>query len=105
MADTTQPDAKKRKVDDEHGSLAPTSGLLIKRLSEKARLPTRGSALAAGYDLYRHAFHFDETVRANKCRSVRKIRLSLQRVRRSSTPRYLSRFLWALMVALLLVVG
>ncbi|KAF8600841.1 dUTP diphosphatase [Ceratobasidium sp. AG-I] len=30
----------------------PSSNLLIKRLSEKARLPTRGSALAAGYDLY-----------------------------------------------------
>jgi len=26
--------------------------LLIKRLSDKARLPTRGSPLAAGYDLY-----------------------------------------------------
>ncbi len=26
--------------------------LLIKKLSEKARLPTRGSAFAAGYDLY-----------------------------------------------------
>ncbi|KAI8826172.1 dUTP diphosphatase [Fimicolochytrium jonesii] len=26
--------------------------LLVKRLSEKARLPTRGSAFAAGYDLY-----------------------------------------------------
>jgi dUTPase len=26
--------------------------LLIKKLSDKARLPTRGSALAAGYDLY-----------------------------------------------------
>jgi hypothetical protein len=53
MADSTQPDAKKRKVDEEHSTLAPTSGLLIKRLSEKARLPTRGSPLAAGYDLYR----------------------------------------------------
>ncbi|KZT62154.1 dUTP diphosphatase [Calocera cornea HHB12733] len=31
---------------------APTSQLLIKKHSEKARLPTRGSALAAGYDLY-----------------------------------------------------
>ncbi|QRW22316.1 dUTP diphosphatase [Rhizoctonia solani] len=31
---------------------APVSHLLIKRLSEKAKLPTRGSALAAGYDLY-----------------------------------------------------
>lgn len=26
--------------------------LMIKRLSEKARLPTRGSAFAAGYDIY-----------------------------------------------------
>lgn len=26
--------------------------LLIKKLSEKARLPTRGSAFAAGYDMY-----------------------------------------------------
>lgn len=26
--------------------------LLIKKLSEKGRLPTRGSAFAAGYDLY-----------------------------------------------------
>ncbi|KAB5592048.1 Deoxyuridine 5'-triphosphate nucleotidohydrolase [Ceratobasidium theobromae] len=32
--------------------LAPASQLLIKRLSEKAKLPTRGSKLAAGYDLY-----------------------------------------------------
>lgn len=32
---------------------APTSTLLIKRLSDKATLPKRGSALAAGYDLYR----------------------------------------------------
>jgi len=30
----------------------PSSSLRIKRLSEKARLPKRGSALAAGYDLY-----------------------------------------------------
>jgi hypothetical protein len=26
--------------------------LLIKRLSEHAKVPTRGSALAAGYDIY-----------------------------------------------------
>jgi dUTP pyrophosphatase len=32
---------------------APNQTLLIKRLNENARLPTRGSALAAGYDLYR----------------------------------------------------
>ncbi|EIM85596.1 dUTP diphosphatase [Stereum hirsutum FP-91666 SS1] len=36
----------------EKSDIAPTSNLLIKRLSEKAKLPTRGSALAAGYDLY-----------------------------------------------------
>ncbi|CCA75081.1 probable dUTP pyrophosphatase [Serendipita indica DSM 11827] len=30
----------------------PSRSLLIKRLNENARLPTRGSALAAGYDLY-----------------------------------------------------
>jgi len=30
----------------------PVSKLLIKRLSEKARLPTRGSHFSAGYDLY-----------------------------------------------------
>jgi hypothetical protein len=59
MADTIQPDTKKRKMDAEHDNLAPTSSLLIKRLSEKARLPTRGSALAAGYDLYRYAHNYD----------------------------------------------
>lgn len=32
----------------------PATKLLIKRLSEKAKLPTRGSALSAGYDLYRY---------------------------------------------------
>lgn len=32
---------------------APASQLRIKKLSKKARLPTRGSPLAAGYDLYR----------------------------------------------------
>jgi len=33
-------------------TLAAEAPLLIKKLSEKARLPTRGSAFAAGYDLY-----------------------------------------------------
>ncbi|TFK56141.1 dUTP diphosphatase [Heliocybe sulcata] len=49
------PELKKRKLSGEmngRASLAPVSQLLIKRLSEKAKLPTRGSALAAGYDLY-----------------------------------------------------
>jgi dUTP pyrophosphatase len=46
---------KKRKVspEPEAKKTSPVSSLLIKRLSEKAKLPTRGSALAAGYDLYR----------------------------------------------------
>ncbi|KAH9843950.1 dUTP pyrophosphatase [Rhodofomes roseus] len=54
MSDETA--AKKRKVseeqDDTKVQLAPVANLLIKRLSPKAKLPTRGSALAAGYDLY-----------------------------------------------------
>jgi len=47
------PQIKKRIVEDTDSSLAPVSNLLIKRHSEKARLPTRGSPLSAGYDLYR----------------------------------------------------
>lgn len=41
-----------------NGSTIPTTAieqappLLIKKLSDKARLPTRGSAFAAGYDIY-----------------------------------------------------
>lgn len=31
---------------------ATTPKLLVKRLSEYAQIPTRGSALSAGYDLY-----------------------------------------------------
>ena len=51
---TDVPENKKRKVSPElDAGIAPVSNLLIKRLSEKAKLPTRGSALAAGYDLYR----------------------------------------------------
>ncbi|KAH9978074.1 dUTP pyrophosphatase [Lactifluus volemus] len=50
------PENKKRKVspgpDVGRLNTAPTTNLLIKRLSDKAKLPTRGSALAAGYDLY-----------------------------------------------------
>jgi dUTP pyrophosphatase len=49
-----EPKAKKQKISqvDEYPP-APGTQLLVKRLSEKARLPRRGSALAAGYDLYR----------------------------------------------------
>ncbi|KAI0921398.1 Deoxyuridine 5'-triphosphate nucleotidohydrolase [Taiwanofungus camphoratus] len=49
------PQLKKRKmspVANGKSDLAPVSNLLIKRLSEKAKLPIRGSPLAAGYDLY-----------------------------------------------------
>ncbi|KAI0774026.1 dUTP pyrophosphatase [Fomes fomentarius] len=54
MSDVDTPQLKKRKMSPENckADLAPVSGLLIKRHSDKARLPTRGSALAAGYDLY-----------------------------------------------------
>ena len=55
MSEVETPQLKKRKMSPENdkSDLAPVAGLLIKRHSEKARLPTRGSALAAGYDLYR----------------------------------------------------
>ncbi|KAI0698623.1 dUTPase-like protein [Cytidiella melzeri] len=49
------PQLKKRKTSlsaDEKADLAPISNLLVKRHSEKARIPTKGSPLAAGYDLY-----------------------------------------------------
>ncbi|TFY71961.1 hypothetical protein EVG20_g1042 [Dentipellis fragilis] len=53
---TSSPQLKKRKMspapETEKTDIAPTSNLLIKRLSDKAKLPTRGSPLAAGYDLY-----------------------------------------------------
>ena len=48
---------KKRKLTSEFfkddNPPVPSRGLLIKKHSEKGRAPTRGSALAAGYDLYR----------------------------------------------------
>lgn len=48
-----QTPAKKRKRSDSVQS-TPSIKLLVKRLSDKAKLPTRGSLLAAGYDLYRY---------------------------------------------------
>lgn len=47
------PQVKKRKVEDGEALPTPIANLLVKRLSENAKLPTRGSALSAGYDLYR----------------------------------------------------
>lgn len=66
---TASPPAKRVKTngDDDHtanmsapaeaasAAAATTSSepqLLVKKLSEKARIPTRGSAFAAGYDIY-----------------------------------------------------
>ena len=62
MTMSDAPLLKKRKADALLENVAivdlppvtPVSRLLIKRLSDKARLPTRGSPLAAGYDLYRY---------------------------------------------------
>ncbi|KIJ70476.1 hypothetical protein HYDPIDRAFT_23578 [Hydnomerulius pinastri MD-312] len=53
MAIDMEPQPKKRRMSDSaEQPFAPVVQLLIKRLSDKARVPTRGSALAAGYDLY-----------------------------------------------------
>ena len=50
------PQLKKRKVSTvfDPPSAAPEPQFLVKRLSKNAKLPTRGSALAAGFDLYRY---------------------------------------------------
>lgn len=53
-----EPQTKKRKLSrllEDDAEPAPSSSLLIKRHSDKARIPTKGSPLAAGYDLYRYA--------------------------------------------------
>ncbi|KAF8640082.1 hypothetical protein AX17_001322 [Amanita inopinata Kibby_2008] len=52
MTDSEERQAKRQKMSLENGNSAVASQLFVKRLSEKAKLPTRGSALAAGYDLY-----------------------------------------------------
>jgi len=51
MAVDVEPQLKKRRM-SESTQNTHSSQLLVKRLSEKAKLPTRGSQLAAGYDLY-----------------------------------------------------
>jgi dUTP pyrophosphatase len=50
--ETDAPQLKKRKMSPEVAA-PPEQPFLVKRLSKNAKLPTRGSALAAGYDLYR----------------------------------------------------
>jgi len=51
-AETPQLKERKMSSGNSEQPLVPGPNLFIKRLSDKARLPTRGSALAAGYDLY-----------------------------------------------------
>lgn len=57
MSTSEAPASKRQKVDPT-STMAPVTSLetspplLIKKLSEKAKLPTRGSEFAAGYDLY-----------------------------------------------------
>lgn len=56
LANNTETDSSSKDVADAGETkpiTAPTRTLLIKRLNENGRLPTRGSALSAGYDLYR----------------------------------------------------
>ncbi|KAJ4492868.1 dUTPase-like protein [Lentinula edodes] len=53
MSSSDSQQVKKRRMSTEpEASIAPISQLLIKRHSEKAKTPSRGSALSAGYDLY-----------------------------------------------------
>jgi dUTP pyrophosphatase len=54
---TTSPQLKKRKMSPENG-VPPLSAmeLRVKKLSDKAKLPVKGSALSAGYDLSRFVF-------------------------------------------------
>ena len=55
----TGPDQKKPRLDSDTPKMATkalsveTFSLLVKKLSEKATVPTRGSSHSAGYDLYR----------------------------------------------------
>lgn len=44
---------KKQKLDDAKTQDISSSALRVKKLSDNATVPTRGSAHAAGYDLYR----------------------------------------------------
>ncbi|KAH0840103.1 dUTP pyrophosphatase [Lanmaoa asiatica] len=54
MALDIQPQLKRRRLSDsaQNPPSSTSSQLLVKRLSARAKLPTRGSPLAAGYDLH-----------------------------------------------------
>ncbi|KAM6495623.1 dUTP pyrophosphatase [Amanita muscaria] len=47
-----EPQAKRKRMSGDDVPSAPFGKLLVKKLSDKGKLPTRGSALSAGYDLY-----------------------------------------------------
>jgi hypothetical protein len=83
------------------GANAPSRTLLIKRLHENARLPTRGSALAAGYDLYACVTLISSKLRyVTEKQSYRvegRLRLSQLAEKHSSTRASLWLFLKALM--------
>lgn len=52
-ADPSSPPNKRIKTTDQGSSnMEPAPALQVRKLSDKGRLPTRGSAFAAGYDLY-----------------------------------------------------
>ncbi|KAJ8583026.1 dUTP pyrophosphatase [Rhizopogon salebrosus TDB-379] len=52
MGSLDSPQLKKRRLSDTDRDSPLMAQLLVKRLSDKAKVPTRGSASAAGYDLY-----------------------------------------------------
>lgn len=52
------PPTPKKKETAVAEPVAPSTNLLVKKLSAKGRVPTRGSALAAGYDMYRYVFAY-----------------------------------------------
>lgn len=97
MSAIDSPQLKKRKMSSEQNGeiapLAPVSNLLIKRHSEKAKLPSRGSALAAGYDLYRYASSRSssrQSAHSGYLGTVLKRKSFLRVAKPSSTRRFLS---------------
>lgn len=48
----TSPPAKRVKTEETNMTASSEPALQVKKLSETARLPTRGSDFAAGYDMY-----------------------------------------------------
>lgn len=92
-----EPQLKKRKMETapttETVPLAPVANLLIKKHSDKAKLPTRGSPLSAGYDLYRSVEFCPSWIRWYEyvLYTVLNARLYLRMARLSLTRKYQSR--------------